>query len=475
MGQLNREEGGVTNGSQLIFPWGKAEDALLGEITFRAFHLGPQDCSNSLWALAVFFGQCDSREHSSPNAFAMEPGSWLIVRTCIKALLIQAAHTRGEASPQHLCNTLWAASKLLPPLRSPEFNISEDNADAEDDRHIIRTGQITSPQPAAGFRSILNGRSRKEVRGKDGDVYHVEVQLLQIASELSVSLGQCKPQELANVAVGCARLGLILPGPRPTSEHTHGRPGWWPCFWAASFAALPSSEPRHLAAMLWSAAAMGKVPPSRWTRALLREATGRSSTPLSPRAVASILWSLGKLGLLGPLSRECPGALIRLMDKAREYSLSGAFNPQGLMMTLKAAACIVTSTKDRQNSGGTERFDGGRPDGRCPDESRAFGNDLECHRLLQEVLPEAVVALRNAFLSCDNLTLIKPRALVSGLVALVALQDGPWSHNSKQIMNESASQSLCLICAVNGALIELEPYSAVVIKACLKRLCFTYV
>ena len=301
----------------------------------------------------------------------------------------------------------------------------------------------------------------------------MEVQLLQIASELMASLKRCKPQELANAATGCARLGLVLPGPQPASSLAPGRPGFWPSFWEASFTALPSAEPRHLAAMIWSAAASGRVPPSRWTRLLLREATGRSighpsGSTLGPRGVACMLWSLGRLGLLVPLSLCLPGAITQLIARAQQLSSDGEMSPQALMMTLKAVACVTMATDLHGRCSTAARVPSGVQGKGMTSLTVGRASDLASsrHHLLHVVMPETVIALGSAFLSCNNLSATTPRSLVSGLASLAVLAERQ-PPGSRFVMSNVSEARLHM--AIQAAL-RLEPHSDGVMTACLKRL-----
>ncbi|GAX81083.1 hypothetical protein CEUSTIGMA_g8517.t1 [Chlamydomonas eustigma] len=248
----------------------------------------------------------------------------LIIADAIAALISRASDCRTSASPQHLCNTLWAASSLQ------------------------------------GF-IIISLRSKRGIVGSTSSTAESAImkhKLTLIATELMRCMSDCTAQEISTAAVACARMGLLLPGreasagvekdvvdnmhnlplhpfnntpghqqqgvvTRTTSRqvlagggtaggahHDDSTTGWWPCFWSASYRLIPECEAHHLSNMLWAAATAGKVPPLSWTKSVLQAAAAfappvsqqQSLFPsrhygLSVQSMSILVWALTRLGV----------------------------------------------------------------------------------------------------------------------------------------------------------------------------------
>ncbi|GAX85903.1 hypothetical protein CEUSTIGMA_g13319.t1 [Chlamydomonas eustigma] len=256
----------------------------------------------------------------------------LVIADAIAALISRASDCRTSASPQHLCNTLWAASSLQ------------------------------------GF-IIISLRSRRGVVGSTSSTAESAImkhKLTLIATELMRCMSDCTAQEISTAAVACARMGLLLPGREASAgveedvvnnihnlplhpfnntpghqqqgvvtrtttsrkvlagggtaggaHHDDSTTGWWPCFWSASYRLIPECEAHHLSNMLWAAATAGKVPPLSWTKSVLQAAAafappvsqqqglfpssteggGNRHYGLSVQSMSILVWALTRLGV----------------------------------------------------------------------------------------------------------------------------------------------------------------------------------
>ena len=159
-------------------------------------------------------------------------------------------------------------------------------------------------------------------------------------------MSRCRPQEVSNIALAAARLGLMA----ESSE-------WWQSLFESTLTLLqpststssssPSSamimQPQHISNVMWSAARSRQHPSEDWLLAAL-DAFNKSQGEVTGQAISCVLWSIARMGHLPP-----PSTIEPLLSKA--VRLKGTTD-QGLSMILWSVASLTRMEREQRGKRG---------------------------------------------------------------------------------------------------------------------------
>lgn len=270
--RLGCKEEEIQSGGDLC----EALDELMGEVAARSSLFSAQDCSNILWSLAKMVHSIHKRHLSIHTSLI----------SCMSRPLIL-----NKALPQDISNALWAVSILKPEVNQAKY---QDDAMRKDLEAIaLRLSEINDGESSRGLL-----------------------------------MAQCKPQELSNVAIAVARLGLMK------NESS----SWWQALYESSLPLLSPSAPlsmqaQHISNIIWAAARSGNnEPPDAWLSSALDAFVKKlQKGEATDQAVACVLWSLAKI------DSSPPHSVLKALLEA--FSIESSTD-QGLSMVLWAVATM---------------------------------------------------------------------------------------------------------------------------------------
>ena len=243
----------------------------------------PQSISNVLWSIAKLGCQ---DELSSGGVFL----------ETVEEMLQEVA-SRAPFLSSHDCSTiLWSLAKLNLPSNERHLKIQQSLVSQMSKPLVLQKAVPQDISNALWAVSVLWTHGLGQSRSKYEQRINLEVIALRLTQSSDMTRGtmimaQCKPQELSNVALAVARLGLMVEG-------------WWQALWGASLPLLspPSPplswnvEPQHISNMLWAAAKSRQQPPDAWiSSALAAFDRGAMEGRATDQAIACILWSLARM------------------------------------------------------------------------------------------------------------------------------------------------------------------------------------